>query len=127
MGGNGEWPMRELTSWDEFTAPLSHANSEWAPHSDILHALRVSGFAYSDDPALAAVSAALLGIAGDLSVDTVLERLVHAARELVQAEYAALGTPDHEDEGETFSRFITAGMDEALIERLGPLPRTHGL
>jgi signal transduction histidine kinase len=75
--------------------------------------------------ALAAVSEAVLGIAGDLSLDTVLERLVHAARDLVGARYAALGTP--EEEGDGFARFITAGMSEELVTALGPLPRTHGL
>jgi GAF domain-containing protein len=74
---------------------------------------------------LAAVSEAVLGIAGDLSLDTVLERLVHAARDLVGARYAALGTP--EEEGDGFARFITAGMSEELVTSLGPLPRTHGL
>jgi signal transduction histidine kinase len=77
-----------------------------------------------DAAALAAVSDAVLGIAGDLSVDAVLERLVHAARSLVDARYAALGTPD--DDG-GFDRFITAGMTDDEIESMGPLPRTHGL
>ena len=53
-----------------------------------------------------------------------LQRLVHAARELVGARYAALGVPDGEG---GFAQFITAGMSEALIEAMGPLPRTHGL
>jgi signal transduction histidine kinase len=74
--------------------------------------------------ALTAVSEALVGAATDLSLDTVLERLVHTARELVDAEYAALGIPDG-DGG--FTHFITAGMSDELIESLGPMPRTHGL
>ena len=75
--------------------------------------------------ALAAVSEAVLGVAGDLSVDAVLERLVRTARELVDARYAALGTPD--EEGSGFDRFLPAGMTDAEIEAMGPLPRTHGL
>lgn len=74
--------------------------------------------------ALTAVSEALVGAATDLSLDTVLERLVHTAREMVHAEYAALGIPDG-DGG--FTHFITAGMSDELIESLGPMPRTHGL
>ncbi|HEV7762223.1 MAG TPA: GAF domain-containing sensor histidine kinase [Acidimicrobiales bacterium] len=74
--------------------------------------------------ALAAVSEALVGAATDLSLDTVLERLVHAVRDLAGARYAALGVPDG-DGG--FARFLTAGMSDELIESLGPLPRTHGL
>ena len=73
---------------------------------------------------MAAVSDAVLGIAGDLSSDVVLERLVGAARDLVGARYAALGIPD--DDG-GFARFLTAGMTDAEITAMGPLPRTHGL
>jgi signal transduction histidine kinase len=76
------------------------------------------------DRALAAVSEAVLGIAGDLSLDVILERLVGTARELAGARYAALGVPD-EDGG--FARFIAAGMTDAEVEAMGPLPRTHGL
>jgi signal transduction histidine kinase len=75
--------------------------------------------------ALAAVSEAVLGIAGDLSLDVVLERLVHAARDLVDARYAALGVPD--EDGKGFDRFIPAGMTGGEVEAMGPLPRTHGL
>ncbi|MEA2704782.1 MAG: hypothetical protein QOD63_2727, partial [Actinomycetota bacterium] len=75
--------------------------------------------------ALAAVSEAVLGVAGDLSVHTVLERLVHAARSLVSARYAAVGVPD--EDGTGFAQFIHAGMSDELVDRIGPLPRTHGL
>jgi signal transduction histidine kinase len=74
--------------------------------------------------ALPAVAEAVLGMAGDLSVDAVLERLVAAARDLAGARYAALGVPD-EDQG--FAKFITAGMAAEEVEAMGPLPRTHGL
>ena len=74
--------------------------------------------------ALRAVADAVLGVAGDLSIDVVLERLVHAARDLAGARYAALGVPD-DDQG--FARFLTAGMTDDEIELIGPLPRTHGL
>jgi GAF domain-containing protein len=75
--------------------------------------------------ALEAVSDALLGIAGDLRTDAVLARLVEAARGLSGARYAALGTPD--DDGDGFSRWITAGLTDDEIDAIGPLPRTHGL
>ncbi len=77
------------------------------------------------EAALAAVSEAILGVAGEGSVEAVLQHLVGAARDLVGATYAALGTPDAEGDG--FSRFITAGMSDDLIDAIGPLPRTHGL
>ena len=75
--------------------------------------------------ALRAVSDALLGIAGDLRTDAVLDRLVEAARELSGAEYAALGVPD--EAGTGFSRWLTAGLTDSEIDAIGPLPRTHGV
>ncbi len=81
--------------------------------------------ATADSPsaaALAAVSEAVLGVAGDLSVHTVLERLVHAARRLVSARYAAVGVPD--DDGSGFAQVIHAGMGDERVEQIGPVPRT---
>ena len=75
--------------------------------------------------ALRAVTDAVLGLAGEPALEPVLERLVHAVRELVGARYAALGTPD--EDGTGFDRFITSGMTDEQIEAIGPLPRTHGL
>jgi hypothetical protein len=45
-------------------------------------------------PTLRTVSEAVLGVAAELSVDEVLQRLVDSARELAGAKYAALGLPD---------------------------------
>ncbi len=71
------------------------------------------------------MSEALLGISGDLRSDAVLERLVEAARGLAGARYAALGVPD--EEGDGFSRWISAGLTDDEIDAIGPLPRTHGV
>jgi signal transduction histidine kinase len=71
-----------------------------------------------------ALSDAVLAIAAERSVESILQRLVEAARELVDAEYAALGVPDGQG---GFAQFLTAGMSDELVEALGPLPRTHGL
>ncbi|MBA2530228.1 MAG: GAF domain-containing sensor histidine kinase [Euzebyales bacterium] len=71
------------------------------------------------------MSDVVLAIAGELSLEPVLRKLVTAARELVGARYAALGIPDADGTG--FARFITAGMSDELIDAIGPLPRTHGL
>ena len=75
-------------------------------------------------PALKAVSDAVLAVASELAVEEVLQRLVHSARELASARYAALGLPDG-DGG--FSQFLTSGMSDELVAAMGPLPRTHGL
>jgi hypothetical protein len=74
------------------------------------------------NPALRAVSDAVLAIGAQVSVEDVLQRLVHAARTLVPARYAALGVPDGEG---GFSAFLTSGMSDKLVASLGPLPRTH--
>jgi signal transduction histidine kinase len=75
-------------------------------------------------PALKAVSDAVLAVAAHRSVDQVLQQLVHSARELVDARYAALGIPDGEG---GFRSFIVSGMSDELIAAMGPLPRTHGM
>jgi signal transduction histidine kinase len=59
------------------------------------------------------------------SLDRVLHDLAASARDLVGARYAAIGIPEHE--GEEFARFVTVGMSDELVARLGPLPRTHGV
>jgi signal transduction histidine kinase len=74
---------------------------------------------------LRAVTDVVLGLAGEPGLEPVLERLVHAVRDLVGARYAALGIPD--EDGTGFDRFITSGMTDEQIEAIGPLPRTHGL
>ena len=76
------------------------------------------------NPALKAVSDAVLAVAANLSVDDVLQKLVDAARELAGAHYAALGIPDGAG---GFRRFLVAGMSDDLIASMGPLPRTHGM
>jgi len=76
------------------------------------------------NPAFEAMSDAVLAVAAEREVEPILQKLVHAARELAGARYAALGVPDEEG---GFSQFLTSGMSDELISALGPLPRTHGL
>jgi len=77
-----------------------------------------------DSTAFRTLSDVVLAIAAEREVEPVLQRLVHAARELGEARYAALGVPD--DDG-GFGRFLTSGMSDELIAAMGPLPRTHGM
>ncbi|WP_301129929.1 GAF domain-containing sensor histidine kinase [Streptomyces cacaoi] len=72
----------------------------------------------------AAVSAALLAMNRQLQVRDVLQTIVASARELLDAEYAALGVPD--DQG-GFAQFVVAGVSEEQWRRIGPLPRQHGI
>jgi signal transduction histidine kinase len=74
---------------------------------------------------LAALAAAVRAVTLGASLERVLHDLAASARDLVGARYAAIGIP--EPEGDEFARFVTVGMSDDLIARLGPLPRTHGL
>ncbi|MFE0765546.1 GAF domain-containing sensor histidine kinase [Streptomyces smyrnaeus] len=73
---------------------------------------------------LAAVSAALLAMNRRLEVRDVLQTIVASARDLLDAEYAALGVPD--DQG-GFAQFVVAGVSEEEWKAIGPLPRQHGI
>ena len=73
---------------------------------------------------LRAMNDAVLAIAAEATIEPMLQRLAHAARGLVDAEYAAIGVPDGEG---GFAQFITSGMSDELIAAMGPLPRQHGL
>lgn len=74
--------------------------------------------------ALEALDVATRAIAEVQDLDTTLQLIVDRVRDLVDAEYAALGiaTPDGEIE-----RFITSGLSDEARARIGPLPRGHGL
>ncbi|MCI0384641.1 GAF domain-containing sensor histidine kinase [Streptomyces sp. CNQ085] len=73
---------------------------------------------------LAAVSAALLAMNRRLEVRDVLQTITTSARELLDAEYAALGVPD--DHG-GFAQFVVAGVSDDRWRAIGPLPRQHGI
>ncbi|MEV6319359.1 GAF domain-containing sensor histidine kinase [Streptomyces sp. NPDC051776] len=73
---------------------------------------------------LAAVSAALLAMSRHLEVRDVLQTIVASARELLDAEYAALGVPD--DHG-GFAQFVVDGVSDEQWKAIGPLPRQHGI
>ncbi|MFD7840967.1 GAF domain-containing sensor histidine kinase [Streptomyces sp. NPDC059761] len=73
---------------------------------------------------LAAVSTALLAMSRRLEVRDVLRTIVVSARQLLDAEYAALGVPD--DHG-GFAQFVVDGISEEQWRRIGPLPRQHGI
>ena len=64
-------------------------------------------------------------LAGGLDLETVLRRIVDAAREVTRSKYAALGVLD--SSGEALERFITAGLSEDQIARIGDLPRGRGV
>jgi two-component system, cell cycle sensor histidine kinase and response regulator CckA len=68
------------------------------------------------------------GVLGELDIETVLDRVVKAARELTGAQYAALGVLEpSEADGVGLGRFITDGMDEQTQREIGSLPRGLGV
>ncbi|MCX3062769.1 GAF domain-containing sensor histidine kinase [Streptomyces beihaiensis] len=67
---------------------------------------------------------AVLAIGSDLELDVVLRRIVESATQLVDCRYGALGVLG--DEG-TIKQFITVGIDDETIARIGHYPRGEGL
>jgi len=75
-------------------------------------------------PAVAALDDAVRGISGVLDVEEVLQLIVDRVRDLVGAQYAALGLVD---ENREITEFITSGISDELRAVLGPPPQGHGL
>ncbi|MFO7682451.1 MAG: GAF domain-containing sensor histidine kinase [Chloroflexota bacterium] len=73
---------------------------------------------------LSALSQAALAIAAELSLEKVLKQIADSARELVEAQYAAIGVPTAYGQLETF---VHSGMPTAIAELIPSLPQGHGL
>ncbi|MEO6086355.1 MAG: GAF domain-containing protein [Umezawaea sp.] len=63
-------------------------------------------------------------VAGDLDLQAVLQHVVVAARELLQARYAALGVIG---ENGLLDEFVHTGMDASTVELIGELPHGRGI
>ena len=59
------------------------------------------------------------------STEAVLDRILHEAREITGARYAALGVLD--ESRSELERFITLGIDEATHRAIGELPHGRGV
>ena len=75
-------------------------------------------------PALDALDAAVRGISSVLDVEQVLQLIVDRVRELVTAQYAALGIVDESDQ---ITQFITSGITADERRAIGDLPHGRGL
>ncbi|MCP5095887.1 MAG: GAF domain-containing sensor histidine kinase [Chloroflexi bacterium] len=73
---------------------------------------------------LAALNHAVMAIAGELSLNSVLQQIVDSARELANSEYAALGVPNQEG---FLDEFIFSGMNHKQAEEVSNLPKGLGL
>jgi signal transduction histidine kinase len=68
---------------------------------------------------------AVLAVGSDLDLQHVLRRIVEAATNLVDARYGALGVLTLD--GRSLSQFITVGIDDEELARIGAFPRGHGV
>ena len=72
-----------------------------------------------------AVYRATLAIAQELSLDSALQKIVDAARELLDTRYAALGVVD--EERRRLERFVVSGVTEEQIKAIDHWPSGLGL
>jgi signal transduction histidine kinase len=68
---------------------------------------------------------AVMAVGSDLDLPATLQRIVDAARELVDARYGALGVLD--ESGEALAQFIVSGIDGETYRAIGELPKGHGI
>jgi len=66
-----------------------------------------------------------IALAGELSLDGALQKIVEAAAELTDAKYAALGVID--PTGQELERFVVTGIDAETQAAIGDLPRGRGI
>jgi len=74
--------------------------------------------------AMSELSEAVLAVTRHLDTSAVLRTILRKARDLVGAEYAALGVPDGAG---SFARFLVEGVSDEQWRAIGPLPRQHGM
>ncbi len=67
---------------------------------------------------------AIVSMAEDLSLQSVLEQLAQSAAELLDSRYAAIGVVGPDD---TLTHFITVGIDEDQKRLMGDVPTGHGV
>jgi len=68
---------------------------------------------------------AVLSVGAELDLAMVLQRIVEAATDLVDARYGALGVLD--EQHTELAQFLTVGLDHEQRSAIGLLPRGHGI
>jgi signal transduction histidine kinase len=66
-----------------------------------------------------------IALSSELSLDDLLTKLAETAAGLTGARYAALGVID--ETGTGLERFVHTGIDAETVDRIGELPRGHGI
>ena len=69
---------------------------------------------------------AMLAVTAGLDLEQTLRTIIHTAKELVGAQYGALGVIGT-DPQPALERFVYEGVDSATRELIGPLPTGHGM
>ena len=64
-------------------------------------------------------------LVSELDLESLLQTVLEAARDLTSARYAALGVLNERRDG--LERFLTLGIDPVAHDRIGDLPRGHGV
>ncbi|MEU7767747.1 GAF domain-containing protein [Nocardia sp. NPDC049190] len=70
---------------------------------------------------------AMLVVTAGLDLDNTLRTIVHAAIELVDAGYGAVGVRETEQTNSQLAEFIYEGIDDRTRVLIGDLPRGHGV
>ena len=68
---------------------------------------------------------AVLTVGSDLDLPAMLERIIQAAVDLVDARFGALGVLD--ETRTRLAQFITVGLDDETYRAIGELPEGHGI
>jgi GAF domain-containing protein len=84
------------------------------------------GQVLTDQERLRLLLDAVVVLAADLDLDSVLDRLAEVASRLAGAQYAALGVLGAGTQ-RRLRAFLTHGMDQQQRDVIGDLPRGHGL
>ena len=66
-----------------------------------------------------------MSISADLDLPAVLQRIIEAATDLVDARYGALGVLD--ETKTRLAEFVTVGLDDGARRAIGELPKGHGI
>ena len=66
-----------------------------------------------------------MSLSADLDLPAVLQRIISAATDLVDARHGALGVLD--ETRTSLAQFLTVGIDPDIHEAIGDLPRGHGI
>jgi signal transduction histidine kinase len=77
------------------------------------------------DPRLRELVEASIALNSELSLETLLQKVVETAASLTNAQYAALGVID--ESGASLERFVTTGLDQETYAAIGELPRGRGI